>query len=208
MKTGKAVIFTGGLGPEPLKIRKIVEDAELIIAADSGWDLACSAGIVPGYYIGDMDSVDDHKGVNELPESNLLKFPVDKDYTDTELALKFVDDADYRDIVLIGGGGGRIDHLLAITSLFEKDPRPSEWFTAEEQVVFIERDCDLVCRIGQTISVFPCPGSSAVVSTEGLKWELENFKLTTGNYSLSNTALNESINIHVHTGAVLLIMNY
>ena len=123
---GKAVLFTGGLGPEYKRVAKTLSEAEITVAADSGWDTAVEMGIEPDYYIGDMDSIKDHRGLENLPADRVMKHPVDKDFTDTELAIKFLADRQYRDIVLIGGGGGRIDHLMALIGIFNRDVKPAE----------------------------------------------------------------------------------
>ena len=208
MANGKAVVFAGGLGPEEQRVRNIIHGAEITVAADSGWDLAVSMGVVPDYYIGDMDSVSDHEGLGALPEERRLIYPVDKDFTDTELSIKFLEDKNYRDIVLIGGGGGRIDHLLAITSLFSRKNGLSEWYTADERIVYSDNESIHHCKKEQTLSLFSCFGNETIVSSTGLKWELDNFRLDKNSYSLSNTAVDEKIGLHVHKGAVLIMFNY
>ena len=208
MSKGKALIFSGGLGPEYKRVEKLLDESGIIVAADSGWDLAVSMYITPDYYIGDLDSISDKKSLELIPEERKLIFPPDKDYTDTDLAIKFVEDKDYRDIVLIGGGGGRIDHLIALTTLFNRDIKPLEWYTAEERIVYTARNSSFSSRRGQTISLFACYGGEGVVSTEGLQWELENFKLDSSSFSLSNTALADNIEVRVHSGAALVIFNY
>ena len=208
MKKNKAVIFTGGLGPEFDRVSSVLKDAIMIIAADSGWDLAVSMGVEPEYYIGDMDSLNENADLRNLSAENIMKHPVDKDYTDTELAIKFLEDKNLRDIVLIGGGGGRIDHLMALLAVFNRETKPSQWFTAYEQVVFVDSDCRIDCKTGQTVSIFSCGKTEALVSTNGLKWELEKFKLSPDTFSISNVSQNEWIDLKIHSGKVLLILNY
>ncbi len=208
MSNGKAVIFTGGSGPNLEIIKDILDDTEIMIAADSGWDLAAAMGIEPDYYIGDMDSLRDHEGLGKIKKSRIIRYPEDKDYTDTELAIKFIEDKDFRDIVLIGGGGGRIDHLMAIISIFNRKTKPSEWFTAFERIIYADTEYDAKCSIGQTVSVFSCGRDDAVVSSEGLKWELENFQINPGQFSISNVAMRESVSFRILKGSVFIIINY
>lgn len=208
MKSKRAVVFTGGLGPSFEVIREVLENSEISIAADSGWDLAAGMGVRPDYYIGDMDSIHDHAGLSVLPEDRIMKHPVDKDWTDTELAIKFLEDNNYRDIVLIGGGGGRIDHLLALIALFNRKNKPAEWFTSTEHIIYAERDCELECIIGQTVSIFSCGIQESVVSTKGLKWELIEYRTSPVQFSISNTALKNCITCKIHSGSVLIMFNY
>jgi len=43
----------------------------------------------------------------------ILKFPAEKDMTDTELAVNTAIDRGYKNIVIIGGTGTRLDHTLS-----------------------------------------------------------------------------------------------
>jgi thiamine pyrophosphokinase len=208
MISRRAILFTGGLGPDYEVVKKIIENRDIIVAADSGWDLAAGMGIIPDYYIGDMDSIYDHDGLSALPAERIMKHPVDKDFTDTELALKFLEDNNYRDIVLIGGGGGRIDHLMALISLFNREYKPSEWFTATEHIIYADKDCTLDCNTGQTVSVFSCGLCESEVSTAGLKWELKEYRIGPMQFSISNTALKNCVTVKIHSGSVLLMLNY
>ncbi|MDC7225845.1 MAG: thiamine diphosphokinase [Spirochaetales bacterium] len=208
MKNGKAVIFTGGAGPTYEKVSDLIESAEIIVAADSGWDLATSLGVSVDYCIGDMDSVVDKEGMEKLPPERRKIFPVEKDFSDTELSIIFLEEKNYRDIVLIGGGGGRIDHTLALKALFAGRHKPAMWFTADESILYLEGNRDFPCAIGRTVSIFSCDESGAYVTTKGLKWELNNFEMNSTSFSLSNKAVSESVTITVHSGAVLVMFNY
>ena len=105
-------------------------------------------------------------------------------------------------------GGGRIDHTLAITALFCRDFKPSEWYTDTERIVYIENDCRIQCTEGQTVSVFATGSREACISTEGLKWELNQFRIGPDFFSISNVAEKDHIDIRLHSGSVLLILNY
>ena len=90
-----------GLCPEP---------GDFVIAADGGLCALENMGITPDLLIGDLDSLGDHP----LPEGvPLEKHPVEKDDTDTGIALAQGYAMGYRSFALYGCAGGRIDHLLA-----------------------------------------------------------------------------------------------
>jgi len=202
------LIFTGGKGPEPERIRDIIKTADFIVAADSGWDLAKRLNAEPDIFIGDMDSLEDHAGLKQLPDERKLIYPVDKDFTDTELALKYLDERKYRDIVLVGGGGGRVDHLMAILNLFRRSPRPVQWYTSREHALYIDCDAQIQCEAGQTVSIFDCSAEKTVLSTHGLKWELKSSVINEEFFSISNTAVNEKFSVNIEKGAALVILNY
>jgi thiamine pyrophosphokinase len=61
MKNRLGIIFTGGEGPPPHKLKRLLEDSAaagaLLVAANSGLLLAESAGLKPDWIVGDMDSL-------------------------------------------------------------------------------------------------------------------------------------------------------
>ena len=208
MNDRTAVIFTGGEGPKRAVIEDIVNSADITLAADSGWDLAVELGFEPDYFIGDMDSLTDKSAVGALPDERKFLFPVDKDYTDTELALKHLEELGYSDIVLIGGGGGRMDHMLALCAVFGNETRPERWFTANEQIVYLAGERSFESRAGQHVSIFAAGGREAVVDTDGLRWNLNDHRLSADFFSLSNRSLGDRFRINVKKGAVLTVLNY
>jgi thiamine pyrophosphokinase len=87
----------------------IPEPGDTVICADNGYLAAVSAGIVPDLLIGDYDSLQ-----TDLPgDIRHLTFPVHKDYTDTGLCLDWAHSGGYKNVSVIGGLGGRLDHTLA-----------------------------------------------------------------------------------------------
>ena len=86
-------------------------EGDLLIAADGGYDWLRQSGLTPDFLLGDLDSL----GVlPSLPaKTKLLRYPVEKDDTDTALALEEGWNRGYRSFALYGCGGGRPDHFLA-----------------------------------------------------------------------------------------------
>ncbi|MDR3192027.1 MAG: thiamine diphosphokinase, partial [Treponema sp.] len=118
------IAFIGGEGPRPDLIRRILgEDRAgiLSVAADSGLMAAEGAGFRPDWIVGDMDSLDDPARLEKYPPERVLRYPGDKDFLDTELALSLLWEKGCTETWLLGGGGGRMDHLLGIRSLFERE---------------------------------------------------------------------------------------
>ena len=99
---GAGVFTSRGLAPA---------EGDLLIAADGGYDWLRQSGLTPDFLLGDLDSL----GVlpSLPPETKLLRYPVEKDDTDTALALEEGWNRGYRSFALYGCGGGRPDHFLA-----------------------------------------------------------------------------------------------
>ncbi|MCI2062315.1 MAG: thiamine diphosphokinase [Eubacteriaceae bacterium] len=92
-----------------LKTIYVPEPGDTVICADNGYLAAAKAGIVPDLLIGDYDSLQ-----TDLPDGiRHLTFPVHKDYTDTGLCLDWACTGGFKNVSVIGGLGGRLDHTLA-----------------------------------------------------------------------------------------------
>ncbi|MER3451888.1 MAG: thiamine diphosphokinase [Thermus sp.] len=77
-------------------------------AADSGARHALELGLVPSLWLGDFDS---GSGLPLKAPREIL--PVDKDLTDGEALLERALKEGAKEILLLGGVGGRLDHTLA-----------------------------------------------------------------------------------------------
>ena len=82
---------------------------DLIIAADAGYRVCQALGIVPDLLLGDFDSME-----QPTDFANIHRSPVEKDDTDTMLAVKTALEQGCDSIYIYGGTGGkRLDHTLA-----------------------------------------------------------------------------------------------
>lgn len=103
---------------------------------DRGTLRLLNAGIVPEYSVGDYDSLTDaeyHRVELLIPEH--VRYAPEKDYTDTQLALKrALARPDVTKIYLYGATGGRIDHELANLYL----PMTPELTAAVSKLVIID----------------------------------------------------------------------
>ena len=205
------VVFTGGESPSPSVIRKILKnETPFIVAADSGLIAAEGAGINPDYIIGDMDSVENSR-LTAYPPECVMRHDHDKDYTDTELALLKVFAKGCTEVWIIGGGGGRIDHLFGLKCLFEREIFPSRWITADNDIRCIDAKknsrLSLMLKAGSAVSVFPAGAETGEAMSEGLKWKLDGLLWDRGFFGLSNVAVNGAFSITAVKGRFLIITN-
>jgi thiamine pyrophosphokinase len=204
----RGILFTGGEGPEPEKSRRLAGGAALVVAADSGLVSAEAAGLRPDWILGDMDSLDDPRRLEAYPPGRVLSYPRDKDYTDTELAFSFLADKGCDEIWLIGGGGGRTDHLFAIRALFEREPCPARWITAGEDMYCLRGPGELALSIGAggLLSVFPLGPGPWAARSGGLKWPLDGLSWDRGFFGLSNEAETGDFFIRAGAGRFMVII--
>jgi thiamine pyrophosphokinase len=226
------IVFTGGEGPCPERARRLLKAAAgkapaaaprrlLVAAADSGLRAAEAAGIEPDFVIGDMDSLENLSRLDYYSPDRVIRCNRDKDYTDTEMALSLLWEKGCGEIWLLGGGGGRTDHLFAVRSLFERESFPSRWFTAGEDIFCVEAPGELVYPAGgalppesesgrksggDLVSVFPLGGGPWEASSRGLKWPLEGLSWSRGFFGVSNLAPDGEFSIRALRGRFLILM--
>lgn len=200
-----AVIITGGYAPCSETIKAYTERADYVIAADSGYDIALSCNVRVNYVIGDMDSIKNRAKLSDVPAENKMIVSHEKDETDTELALDKVWGLGFREIVLIGGGGGRLDHIIGILWLFEREKSPDLWVTDHETVVKVEGTFSCATEKGERISLFPLSDIIQELDSEGLKWNIGGLSWKRGDMGISNEATGNSIRITVDGGKLLMI---
>ena len=114
----QVVVVIGG-GPLTHDSVDDVQPEAIVIAADSGLDHAVAAGLSPELLIGDLDSISAHGRMWAYAhEVEIDEYPVDKDATDTELALRRAAATEATSLLVLGAVGHRFDHALGtITAL-------------------------------------------------------------------------------------------
>ncbi len=198
----KAIVFTGGGGPESLPPGLLGPD-DYLIAADSGFDMAKKLGYSVHYVIGDFDStqfVDDALALSHERHS------VEKDHSDTYLAIEEALKHCDGQYVLVGGGGYRLDHLLQTFSLFSRFGPPIRWFTRYETNTLVSSHRRFVSlNKGATVSLYPATlQGEATVTAPELRWPLESFALSFRHFSLSNTCTEEYLDVFVEGSPIFV----
>jgi len=108
MPSKRALLFLNGKIKNFSKIKKIINKTDLLIGVDGGTKHILKLGLKPNYIIGDLDSYTPKN--KTIP---VIKYPTDKDFTDSELAIKFVIEKKYREIIIFAFAGDRLDHMIA-----------------------------------------------------------------------------------------------
>ncbi|MFZ5641957.1 MAG: thiamine diphosphokinase [Bacillota bacterium] len=205
----RCVIFVSGPIDEYSVVR--VDPGDVVIAVDGGAHHAEAIGIVPGFIIGDMDSVE--PGLLEHYEKmgcQVLAYPREKDEVDTELALDYAISLNPDEIVIYGATGGRLDHVLACIHLLAKP-------AIRGIRAHIEDHCQRVTLVtpgipsfikgmGSVFTLLPLTTSVEGVTTRGARWELRGALFEIGRpYGVSNIADQELVSISITGGMMLLI---
>ena len=107
----KAVVICGGTIIDINYYQFYLKQADCIICADRGVQYLEGTGCQPDLLIGDFDSIDKDilKAYKEL-DREILKFPSEKDATDSELAIEEAIKRGAKTVYLLGAQGSRLDH--------------------------------------------------------------------------------------------------
>jgi thiamine pyrophosphokinase len=185
---------------------------DLVIAADGGARHAAALERRIDLWIGDGDSIDEDELAALAREGvPILRSPVDKDESDTELALLAALDAGAHRVTILGAlGGERVDHglanvwLLGHPRLLDCDVRLVD-ATARIRLVGPGR-ADLGGRIGDLVSLLPFGGDAGGLTTNGLRYPLRDESLTSGpSRGLSNVRLANDAFLIVGSGRILVV---
>lgn len=177
---------------------------DFIIAADGGLTHTQALGLEPNEIIGDFDSL------GYVPQDARV-FPVEKDDTDSMLAVRRGLDLGYREFLIYGGmDGKRLDHTIANfqTLQFLADHGACGWLVGRDYLAMALKNGTLSFPQGTTgdISVF-CLGPDAQgVTLKGLFYPLENGTLTSGfPLGVSNHFTGNAASVTVEDGSLLIL---
>ncbi len=207
-----AVIVTGG---SPLAEGVVGElpRNRFVIAADSGLDHAIEVGIVPDLVVGDLDSVT-AAGVAWARERRvpIEVYPTDKDLTDTQIALGAALSRQLLHVLLISGGGDRIDHSIsAITALGHPSLGQCKtvnalWGRSRIHVLHAPGYWEFDLPDGTTFTLLALHGECDRVTLSGATWPLLDATIEPGSsLGVSNVAI-EQLRLSVGSGVLTVIV--
>jgi thiamine pyrophosphokinase len=206
MKMKNALIVNGGHNSTK---RDQLGNYDLIVAVDSGTEQAYKLFLKPNLIIGDLDSIDE-KTIKraEKDEVQILKYETNKNETDFELALKYVIDKEIKDITIIGGEYGEIDHLFGVLTVIIS-------FQEDQQILWIHKDQSVLIpnskkiAIGSNVEFSILPFTNLKnLNISGAQWNLDNENIEFGkSVTLRNISIDNDIVVSVDDGKFCLIYN-
>lgn len=188
-------------------IKEIIQEAiqdKILIALDGAADKLARLSIQPHIVLGDFDSIDQ----TQWQTSSSFILREDQQHTDLVKAIHYCDAEKATSITLLCALGGRFDHhenaIRSLRSYYRTD-RVMLLHT-EQQTLRYTKDETIIIQ-GQVgdkcgIVAFPC----GTFSSQGLQYDVENFRLDVGfSDSIANALKNSTATIKV-TGEALIIM--
>ena len=207
------ILISGGRQPNINWFNKIKMNRE-IICIDHGIDFCRVNNIIPNFLIGDFDSA--NKNSLQWAIDNQIKIerhPIEKDLTDTQLALeKLLIESKNNFAIITGVFGGRLDHLFS-TLLTCANSKIKNCLTDENETVLFLRGNDSL-----QIKFFVKPFALSLialteicknVSIDGVHWNLNcaDLKLNFPN-AISNRVESDIVNISLTKGLLAIYLYY
>jgi thiamine pyrophosphokinase len=186
-----------------------------VIGADSGVATAVGPRLRVDLAIGDFDSLDPCV-LAEVARAGAVveRHPVAKDATDLELALDAAVDRGATRVIVVGGHGGRLDHLLA-NALALAAPAPRRAWSSRpawgDARVWVARP-DAPCRVAGAPGDdrLPAPGRGVRPPGSprpGLAYELRDGELGPGTTrGVSNEMTGASAAVRLTGGTLLVVV--
>ena len=194
-------------GNSTSNILSIESNFDEIIAVDSGVEHLFKLSLDPNTLIGDLDSISENS-LDKVKKNgvDIIAFNSNKDQTDFELALNYLEGVENSIIYIIGGESGEMDHLLSIFLLI-----PSKsffeniiWVYGDKKIIFRQK-LKLNVKKMSKFSIIPLSDLSNL-SIDGAEWNLENKNIQFGETTtLRNVANKDEINVNCDTGVFAFI---
>ena len=215
------IIAAGKMSELDKSILKTSEfhDNDLIIAADGGlvYFFECFENKFPDVLIGDFDSLDISAGniASKSFDTEIIKYPVEKDDTDMMLAIKLAFERGYKEFVVFGCIEGEFYHTISNLQSFkyiaERGGLVASVGNGAISVAFSDCEMNISKTASETykFSVFSLSDKSCGVLIKGGKYSLNDaeitnsFPLGAGNYRNAG----ENIIIGCKKGVLLTVFN-
>lgn len=191
------------------------EKPEILITADKGLAFCEATGIFPTQIVGDFDTL----GEALLPKYKALGIPVhkynpEKDYTDTEIAVKLGMELNAGKITILGASeGNRLDHLFGnVLTMMIPQQEGIDCFMVDKhnrmRILTKPLDIKKEEQYGKYISLIPLTTDVHGVTLTGFKYPLWDHRFnvqTCGSLGISNELIEEVGKIEFRSGILLML---
>ncbi len=186
---------------------------ETVISADAGLEFFRACGIMPDLILGDFDTASSEtvEWFRQQVPDRIRTYPARKDETDTQLALYAAIELGAEEIHLLGGLGGRLDHLLGnIQLLYYCRKQGVTCLMADPQNRIRLLDGPMVIRKeeawGKYFSLIPVTERVEGLSLKGFSYDLENGTLYADTpRGISNEITAETAEVSFEKGVLLAV---
>lgn len=215
VQTENRILIVSGGSIEDAFVLDLLEKNKYgtVIACDRGIEFFRRNDLHPDLILGDFDSAD-QTAVNYFKEQTnvrLEQFPAQKDWTDTELAVRRALEFEPDHIDLVGATGSRLDHVLGnlqLLALGLERGIPIVLLDAHNRIRLIERALTIKRKeqYGNFVSLIPHGGAVYGLTLRGMKYPLDGAELTPDiSLGISNEIVDEEALISFTKGKLFVM---
>lgn len=206
----KCIVLANGNSPKKSLINYLYNHGfNTLYCADGGANTAYKLGLIPDCIIGDLDSINPSIYDYYYDRCKII-FKNDQNSTDIEKCLNFLIKKNFRDVILLGATGNRLDHTFCNIGIVHKFfSRISVKIIHEKSILFAYgKDVVLKTIPKEIISIYGIDKKTKILS-KGLKYPLGNIALPFGKKeSTSNVALDYEVHLRVKHGLIFVIRDF
>ncbi len=206
------LIIAGGSLEDTFGVSIYEDDKpDFLLAADKGMEFCYRNKIKPDVILGDFDSANPEiLDYFRQEQVEIQSYPKEKDWTDTELAVRFAIGKGAKSIRILGATGGRMDHFLGNLEVLK--------LGLDQKVsIFLLDPQNFICmfqgylklykreQIGKYVSFIPYTDVVEDVTLTGFRYNLNHATVKKGSTLCISNEIQEPV-AEVHTGAGIMIM--
>ena len=210
MTVQRALIFANGTMDDDQAVARLLQPGDMLVAADGGARHLARLGLRPDLLVGDLDSLSTAE-VDTLEQAGveILRYSVDKDETDLELAILRALERGCTELVIVAALGARVDQtlgnifLLGLPALRDVQVRLDD---GRDELFLISGRGSIRGQAGDVVSLLPLGGPARGICTHGLRYPLNGETLyperTRG---ISNVLMAEQAQVELSEGLLICV---
>lgn len=205
----RCVIVSAGPVEDSGRLRPLLREDDWIVAADGGCRLAASLGVKPALLVADFDSSVPPAGE---PEMEIYRLPTEKDWTDTMAAAMLALERGYREFLLLGCTGGRLDHTMAniavLRYLLQQGAQASLADEKNQLRLYGPGRYTVEKQPGYKLSLIPYGGDVEGITAKNVHYPLDKARLTVDStWGVSNEFLEGAAEISFDKGILMIFLS-
>lgn len=206
----RVVIIANGNITDYAKIKRLICEDDYVICADGGTKHAYNLKCTPNLIMGDFDSMEEewysYYQEHKVPFEH---FPVEKDQTDTEIALLKAIEVGAQEILMLGCTGTRLDHTLANIHLLKQaliKGVKAKIVDEYNEIYLINKEIRIGGNKKDIISLLPFSDNVKGICATNVYYPVSNMSMVLGDpIGVSNTMEADEVKIQIDQGLLLVI---
>lgn len=208
----KAVLVCNGSISDYNSLKRYIAPEDYVISVDGGAGHLRKMGIMPSILLGDFDSANSEDLKFFIDRGiETYQFPIEKDMTDSELAIEKALETGADELLLVGAVGSRVDHSLANIFLLKKllDIGVKACILDENNKIYMfNTNFSLQKQEGYKLSLIPISEKVTGVTTTGLKYKLNDATMYLGtSWGVSNEFVEDTATVTINEGILLVCVS-